>query len=61
VEAEAALRPALVDESSRKSIGAIAQWIRDPAPPCPSSPPLMDSEVEAVARYVGELSAHANP
>ena len=50
--------PPLVDESSRKSVEAIAQWIRDPAPPMPKlSPPLMQSEVEAVARYVGQLRA----
>jgi alcohol dehydrogenase (cytochrome c) len=49
--------PALIDESKRKSIEAIAQWIRDPAPPMPKlAPPLMESEVEAVARYVGQLS-----
>jgi alcohol dehydrogenase (cytochrome c) len=48
--------PSLVDEGSRKSIEAIAQWIRDPPPPMPKlSPPLMESEVDAVARYVGLL------
>jgi mono/diheme cytochrome c family protein len=48
--------PALVNEGSRKSIEAIAQWIRDPPPPMPKlSPPLMQSEVDVLARYVGQL------
>lgn len=48
--------PPLQDESSRKSLPQIVEWIKNPAPPMPKlSPPLMDAEVDAVARYVGQL------
>jgi alcohol dehydrogenase (cytochrome c) len=48
--------PSLINEGSRKSVDAIAQWIKDPLPPMPKlSPPLMDSDIDSVARYVGQL------
>ena len=48
--------PALQDEITRKSLAQIVEWIKNPAPPMPKlSPPLMDAEVDAVARYLGNL------
>lgn len=48
--------PALTDIGSRKTVGELAQWIRDPAPPMPKlSPPLTDSDSEAVARYIAQF------
>jgi hypothetical protein len=45
--------PALQDESSRKNLDQLVQWIKDPAPPVPDlSPLLTDAGVKAVARYV---------
>jgi alcohol dehydrogenase (cytochrome c) len=50
--------PALQDEASRKSLDEVIQWIKNPAPPMPKlSPPLMDSEVDAVGRYVEQLKS----
>jgi mono/diheme cytochrome c family protein len=48
--------PALQDESTRKNLQEVIEWIKNPAPPMPKlSPPLMDNEVEAVARYVEQM------
>jgi cytochrome c553 len=48
--------PALVNEASRKSLADVIEWVKHPAPPMPSmSPPLSNSEVEAVAAYVMAL------
>jgi len=45
--------PALLNEASRKSLPDVIEWVKHPAPPMPSmSPPLSNSEVEAVAQYV---------
>jgi alcohol dehydrogenase (cytochrome c) len=45
--------PALVNEASRKALADVIEWVKHPAPPMPSmSPPLSNSEVEAVAQYV---------
>jgi mono/diheme cytochrome c family protein len=48
--------PPLLNETNRKNFAAIVEWIKNPAPPMPNlSPPLSNSEVEAVAHYVEQL------
>jgi alcohol dehydrogenase (cytochrome c) len=48
--------PSLRNESSRKDFAAIVAWIKNPAPPMPKlAPPMTESEVETIARYVEQL------
>jgi alcohol dehydrogenase (cytochrome c) len=48
--------PSLRNESSRKDFAALVAWIKNPAPPMPKlAPPMTQSEVEAIARYVEQL------
>jgi alcohol dehydrogenase (cytochrome c) len=48
--------PSLQNESSRKDFAAVVAWIKNPAPPMPKLvPPMTNSEVEAVARYIEQF------
>ena len=48
--------PVLAGEANRRNLDAVVQLVKNPTPPMPKlAPPLMDSEVDAVARYVEQL------
>ena len=49
--------PSLQGEVTRKNLAQIIAWIKNPSPPMPNMylHPLMESEVEDVARFVAGL------
>jgi alcohol dehydrogenase (cytochrome c) len=49
--------PSLQGEVSRRNLAQIIAWIKNPSPPMPNLylHPLMESEVEDIARYVAEF------
>lgn len=48
--------PSLRGEADRKTLYQVVQWIKNPPPPMPKlAPPLIDSQIDAVARFVEEL------
>jgi alcohol dehydrogenase (cytochrome c) len=48
--------PSLRNESSRMPFDALVAWIKNPAPPMPKLvPPVTNTEVDAIARYLEAL------